>query len=149
MLDAARQRVIVILGPTAGGKSDLAMELARRLGGELVSADSMQVYRGMDIGTAKPTPSERAEVPHHAIDLVDAREEGFTVAKWLRIADDAVAGRRPGSTDPSTAGLVVNSSRELWGAWQRADSPERWQQATGEALDAMNRALAAALGSAA
>ena len=92
MLDAARQRVIVILGPTAGGKSDLAMELARRLGGELVSADSMQVYRGMDIGTAKPTPSERAEVPHHAIDLVDAREEGFTVAKWLRIADEAVAG---------------------------------------------------------
>ena len=64
-------------------------------------------------------------------------------------ADDAVAGRRPGSTDPSTAGLVVNSSRELWGAWQRADSRERWQQATGEALDAMNRALAAALGSAA
>jgi len=87
----ARHRVIVILGPTAGGKSDLAMELARRLGGELVSADSMQVYRGMDIGTAKPTPGERAEIAHHAIDLVDAREEGFTVAKWLRIADDAVA----------------------------------------------------------
>jgi tRNA dimethylallyltransferase len=85
------RRVIVILGPTAGGKSDLAMELARRLGGELVSADSMQVYRGMDIGTAKPTAAERAEVPHHAIDLVDATEEGFTVAKWLAVADQAIA----------------------------------------------------------
>jgi len=83
--------VIVILGPTAGGKSDLAMELARRLDGEIVSADSMQVYRGMDIGTAKPTPAERAEIPHHGIDLVDAREEGFTVARWLRAADEAIA----------------------------------------------------------
>ena len=83
-------RVIVILGPTAGGKSDLAMGLARQLGGELVSADSMQVYRGMDIGTAKPTAAERAEIPHHAIDLVDAGEEGFTVAQWLVIADAAV-----------------------------------------------------------
>jgi tRNA dimethylallyltransferase len=95
-----RPRVIVILGPTAGGKSDLALELARRLGGEIVSADSMQVYRGMDIGTAKPTAAEQAEIPHHAIDLVDATEEGFTVARWLAVADAAVAdilarGRMP------------------------------------------------------
>ena len=83
-------RVIVILGPTAGGKSDLAMGLARQLRGELVSADSMQVYRGMDIGTAKPTAAERSEISHHAIDLVDAGEEGFTVAQWLVIADAAV-----------------------------------------------------------
>ncbi|MDI9404626.1 MAG: tRNA (adenosine(37)-N6)-dimethylallyltransferase MiaA [Limnohabitans sp.] len=83
--------VVVILGPTAGGKSDLAMELARRIGGELVSADSMQVYRGMDIGTAKPTPAERAEIVHHAIDQVDASEDGFTVARWLDIADRAIA----------------------------------------------------------
>ena len=90
MHESARQRVIVILGPTAGGKSDLAMELARRLGGELVSADSMQVYRGMDIGTAKPTKAERAEIRHHGIDLVDASEEGFTVARWLKLADAAI-----------------------------------------------------------
>jgi tRNA dimethylallyltransferase len=51
----------------------------------------MQVYRGMDIGTAKPTAAERAEIRHHAIDLVDATEEGFTVARWLRVADDAIA----------------------------------------------------------
>ena len=87
---AARARVIVVLGPTAGGKSDLAMELARRYGGELVSADSMQVYRGMDIGTAKPTAQERAEIRHHAIDLVDAHEEGFTVAKWLAVAEQTI-----------------------------------------------------------
>ena len=87
----AARRVIVVLGPTAGGKSDLAMELSRRFGGEIVSADSMQVYRGMDIGTAKPTAAERAEVPHHCLDLVDASEEGFTVARWLACADDAVA----------------------------------------------------------
>jgi tRNA dimethylallyltransferase len=87
----AARRVVVILGPTAGGKSDLAMELARRLDGELVSADSMQVYRGMDIGTAKPSHAERAEIPHHCIDLVDAQEEGFTVARWLSAADRSVA----------------------------------------------------------
>lgn len=90
MHESARQRVIVILGPTAGGKSDLAMELARRLGGELVSADSMQVYRGMDIGTAKPTKAEQAAIRHHGIDLVDASEEGFTVARWLKVADAAI-----------------------------------------------------------
>jgi tRNA dimethylallyltransferase len=90
-LAEAVRRVIVVLGPTAGGKSDLAMELARRFGGEIVSADSMQVYRGMDIGTAKPTAAERADVPHHCLDLVDADEEGFTVARWLLAADAAVA----------------------------------------------------------
>ena len=93
LLPAARAsgRVIVLLGPTAGGKSDLAMELARRLGGELISADSMQIYRGMDIGTAKPTASERAEISHHALDLVDATEDGFTVASWLALADQTVS----------------------------------------------------------
>jgi len=100
----AARRVIVVLGPTAGGKSDLAMELARRFGGEIVGADSMQVYRGMDIGTAKPTAAERAEVPHHCIDLVDAQEEGFTVARWLRCADEAVAGIRRRGCVPIVVG---------------------------------------------
>ncbi len=64
-------RVIAIVGCTASGKSALAMEMCRRHGGELVSMDSMQIYRGMDIGTAKPTPDEQAEVRHHMIDVVD------------------------------------------------------------------------------
>lgn len=104
MPERPTSRVIVILGPTAGGKSDLAMELARRLGGEIVSADSMQVYRGMNIGTAKPTDAERAEVPHHGLDLVDATEEGFTVARWLRVADDAVADIRARGRIPIVVG---------------------------------------------
>ena len=75
-----------LVGATASGKSALALELARRdPTWELVSVDSMQVYRGMDIGTAKPTVAQRAEVPHHLIDLLDPWEDG-TVA-WFTPAD--------------------------------------------------------------
>jgi tRNA dimethylallyltransferase len=87
---AAAQNLLVVLGPTASGKSDLALELARRTGAELLSMDSMQVYRGMDIGTAKPTPAERAAVPHHLIDVVDPSEE-FTVARFVELADAIIA----------------------------------------------------------
>jgi len=64
-------KAVFLLGPTASGKSALAMEIARRIPAEIVSVDSAQVYRGMDVGTAKPTPAERAEVPHHLVDVVD------------------------------------------------------------------------------
>src|SRR5690606_13749910 len=67
-------RVIAVVGPTAAGKSDLGVSLARRLGGEVVNADSMQLYRGMDIGTAKLTPEERQGVPHHLLDIWDVTE---------------------------------------------------------------------------
>jgi tRNA dimethylallyltransferase len=90
--------ILVILGPTASGKSALADELARRHGAEILSVDSMQVYRGMDIGTAKPTPAERARVVHHLIDVVDPNEP-FTVARFVELADaviaDAAARRVP------------------------------------------------------
>ena len=66
--------VLAVVGPTASGKSALALALAERFGGEIVSCDSMQVYRGMDIGTAKPTDAERARVPHHLIDILDPDE---------------------------------------------------------------------------
>jgi tRNA dimethylallyltransferase len=82
--------ILVILGPTASGKSALAMEIAKRTGGQLLSVDSMQVYRGMDIGTAKPTPMERAQVPHHLIDVVDPNEL-FTVARFVEMADQTIA----------------------------------------------------------
>ncbi|HEY3140995.1 MAG TPA: isopentenyl transferase family protein, partial [Acidimicrobiales bacterium] len=82
---------LALVGTTASGKSALALALARRDPAiELVSVDSMQVYRGMDIGTAKPTAVERAEVPHHLIDLVDPWER-FTVAEFQRSFRDAVA----------------------------------------------------------
>ncbi|HET9442036.1 MAG TPA: isopentenyl transferase family protein, partial [Acidimicrobiales bacterium] len=84
---------LAVLGPTATGKSALALELARacRPDVELVSADSMQVYRGMDVGTAKPTPAQRAEIPHHVLDLADPDEE-FSVARFQQAVTGAVAG---------------------------------------------------------
>ncbi|MGH9185059.1 MAG: tRNA (adenosine(37)-N6)-dimethylallyltransferase MiaA [Acidimicrobiales bacterium] len=92
-------RHVALLGTTASGKSSLALEVARRNADiEIVSVDSMQVYRGMDIGTAKPSPAERAEVPHHLIDLADPAEE-FTVARFQgafreAMADIEARGRR-------------------------------------------------------
>jgi tRNA dimethylallyltransferase len=91
--------VLALVGPTAAGKTALALELADRLGAEVVSADAMLVYRGMDIGTAKPTAEERARVPHHLVDLVDPAEE-FSVARFQPLARGAIAGvldrgRRP------------------------------------------------------
>ncbi|WP_371576420.1 tRNA (adenosine(37)-N6)-dimethylallyltransferase MiaA [Streptomyces sp. NBC_01314] len=78
-------RVIAVVGPTAAGKSDLGVFLARRLGGEVVNADSMQLYRGMDIGTAKLTPGERDGVPHHLLDIWDVTAAA-SVAEYQRLA---------------------------------------------------------------
>jgi tRNA dimethylallyltransferase len=83
-------RIAVIAGPTASGKTALAVALARRLGGEIVNADSQQVYRGLDVGTAKPTPEERAAAPHHLLDLVEPGE-GMDAARFVALADAAVA----------------------------------------------------------
>jgi len=82
-------RTIVIAGPTASGKSEVALLLAERLGGEIVSVDSMQVYRGMDIGTAKPSNEERARVPHHLIDVVDVTQS-FDAAQFATLAWRAI-----------------------------------------------------------
>ena len=82
--------VIFILGPTASGKSRLAMEVARKTGAEICSVDAFQVYRGLDIGTAKPSAMARQEIPHHLLDLVDP-EEGFTAADYLRKAGTVMA----------------------------------------------------------
>jgi tRNA dimethylallyltransferase len=80
---------IFIAGPTAVGKSEIALLLAKKIGGEIISADSMQVYRGLDIGTAKPSPAERARVPHHLIDICDLMEN-FDAAQFIRLAQKAV-----------------------------------------------------------
>ena len=87
--------ILVICGPTASGKTALAVELALLLGGEVVSADSMQIYRGMDIGTAKPTPEEMRGVPHHMLDVADPAED-YSVARYVRAAYGPVAGASPG-----------------------------------------------------
>ena len=80
-----RKKVLVITGPTATGKTALSVLLAKRLDGEIISADSMQVYRGMDVGTAKVTPAEMQGVPHHLIDVA-APSENYSVARWVDAA---------------------------------------------------------------
>ena len=82
--------LLAIVGPTAAGKTALAIELARRLGGEIVSADSRQVYRYMNIGTAKPTPAECAAVPHHLVDVVDP-DADFSLGLYQELATAAIA----------------------------------------------------------
>lgn len=84
MTDMAK-KLIVVAGPTASGKTALAIALARELGGEVVSADSMQIYRGMDIGTAKASPEERAAAAHHMLDVA-APEEEYSVARYVEEA---------------------------------------------------------------
>jgi tRNA dimethylallyltransferase len=83
------KELFIIVGPTAVGKTEIALALAEETGAEIISADSMQVYRGMDIGTAKPTPDERARVPHHLIDVADPKEE-FSAGRFVQLADEAI-----------------------------------------------------------
>ncbi len=123
------RRPLAIVGPTASGKSSLAMALARRLGDiELVSVDSMQVYRGMDIGTAKPTTAEQAEVPHHLLDLLDPDEES-SVSWFQAEATAALAGIAERGADA----ILVGGS----GLYHRAvidafEIPGRWPEIAAE-----------------
>ena len=103
--------LVAVVGPTASGKTKLAVEIALRFGGEVVSADSMQVYRRMDIGTAKPTPEEMRGVPHHMIDVADPWES-FSVAGYVQMARNAVADIHARGKLPVVAGgtgLYVDS----------------------------------------
>lgn len=84
------QAPVLIVGPTAAGKTDVAVLLAKRIGAEIVNADSVQVYRGLDVGSAKPSPADRASVPFHLLDVADPCEQ-FTVADWLERAEDSLA----------------------------------------------------------
>lgn len=85
--------LLVLVGPTAAGKSCLAFALAESVGGEIVVADSMQVYRGLDIGTGKPSADERCRIPHHLLDLVDP-DQPFTAADYARLAAAAITDIR-------------------------------------------------------
>ena len=84
-----KQRLIAVAGPTASGKTSLAIALAKHWNGEVISADSMQVYRGMDIGTAKVTTEEMQGVPHHLIDILDPKEE-WNVMRFRQMAEEAI-----------------------------------------------------------
>ena len=95
--------VVAVVGPTATGKTALAVELARRLGGEVVNADSMQLYRGMDIGTAKPAEAERGGVPHHLLDLWHVRQPA-SVAEYRDVARAEIDRLRTAGTVPLLVG---------------------------------------------
>ncbi|MBI1280188.1 MAG: tRNA (adenosine(37)-N6)-dimethylallyltransferase MiaA [Anaerolineaceae bacterium] len=85
----AGKPLLIILGPTAVGKTGLAIEAAKQIGGEIISADSRQIYRKMDIGTAKPTPAQQAMVPHHLIDVVEPNEN-LSLADYQKLARSAI-----------------------------------------------------------
>jgi tRNA dimethylallyltransferase len=107
----APARLVAVVGPTATGKSALAAEIAERVDGEIVNADSMQLYRGMDIGTAKPTPAERATRPHHLYDVLDVTETA-TVAAYRQAADaviDDVSARDRAPVLVGGSGLYVRA----------------------------------------
>ena len=102
---SGRPRVLAIVGPTAVGKTALALDLAETLGGEIVSADSIQVFRGMDIGSAKPTPEERERVPHFGIDVAEP-DEPFSAGRYAALAADAIESIRGRGRIP----LIVGGS---------------------------------------
>ena len=96
-------QTIVILGPTGSGKTGVAIEVAKKIGGEIISADSRAIYKGMDIGTAKPTLAEMDGVQHWGIDLVNPGER-FTVADWKKYAEDKIAEIRARGKVPIVVG---------------------------------------------
>jgi len=95
--------LIVITGPTACGKTPTAVALAKKINGEIVSADSMQIYRDMDIGTAKPTMAERGEIPHHMLDIADPKKD-FSVAIFQQMAREAIENIHSRGKVPILAG---------------------------------------------
>lgn len=135
------RRLLVLSGPTASGKTGAAMALGRLLPLEIVSADSMQVYRGMDIGTAKPTPAEQREVPHHLIDVADP-DESYSAGRFVDDAVEAIRNIRSRGRFPILVGGTGMYLRALIRGLDplpsdpriREDLRERWEKEGGEAL---------------
>ncbi len=97
---------VLLMGPTATGKSEIAQGLARRVGGEIVSVDSCAIYRGLDIGTAKPSPAVRAQIPHHLVDIREPHEQ-YSVGDFFRDASGKVAEIRGRGNVPVLAGGTI------------------------------------------
>jgi tRNA dimethylallyltransferase len=136
-------KILVVSGPTASGKTELALRLGLALPLEIVGADSLQVYRGMDIGTAKPSPAERRLVPHHLVDVADPLEE-YNAGRYVREAEEAVAGIRRRGRFPLVVGGTGMYIRALLkgldplpsDAAVRAVLARRWEEEGGAALHA-------------
>ncbi len=112
-----RLPLVVIIGPTAVGKTDFAIQLAGRLGGEIVSADSRLLYRGMDIGTAKPTPDQRKQVPHHLVDVADP-DQIWSLTLFQRTALDSINDIHSRQRVPFLVGGTGQYIRAIVDAWQ-------------------------------
>jgi tRNA dimethylallyltransferase len=123
---ARRIPLVVVLGPTAVGKTALSLQIAEAVTGEIVSADSRLIYRGMDIGTAKPTLAERAKIPHHLIDVVTPAEV-FTLAEYQRSAYEAIEDMANRGKIP----LLVGGSGQYIGCvvegWNIPEIPPDWR----------------------
>ena len=115
--------VIHLAGPTAAGKSAVAMALAERIGGEIVSVDSMQVYRGLDIGSAKPTAGEQARVPHHLIDIRDL-DESFDAAQFVELAPKAIEEIQSRGRAPILCGGTGLYFKALFGGLGASPTPD-------------------------
>ncbi|MEL6543690.1 MAG: tRNA (adenosine(37)-N6)-dimethylallyltransferase MiaA [Myxococcota bacterium] len=102
-MDSTPDPLLAIVGATASGKSELALQIAERAGGEIVSCDSVQLYRGFDIGSAKPGPSQRARTPHHLVDVIDWHED-FDAQRYVERADHAVETIRAAGKTPVLCG---------------------------------------------
>lgn len=133
-----RPKIAVVVGPTASGKTAAAVELAKRLDGEVISADSMQIYRHMTIGTAKPLPEEMEGIPHHLIDCVDPDQE-YSVACFKDDALSCIEDIRARGKQPVIAGgtgLYVNGLTLPWG-FREKDSDEAVRRTLEEEAAAM------------
>jgi tRNA dimethylallyltransferase len=138
---------VLLIGPTAAGKSAVALALAQRFGGEIVSADSAQVYRGMDIGTAKPDAATRARIPHHLLDLMEPTD-AYSAARFRSDATAAIDAIRARGRMPIVAGgtmLYIKALREGLSSLPAADAAIRAELEARAARDgwpAMHAALA-------
>ncbi len=140
-MTGSRQKVVAVCGPTAVGKTSFAIEIAKKFNGEIVSCDSMQLYKFMDIGSAKPTPEEQAQAVHHLIDCIDPREP-FSAARYAELAKPCIAdigsrGKLPivaGGTGLYLDGILYDldfsrppedpKRREAWEAFARENGNE-------------------------
>lgn len=132
-----KQPLIILTGPTAVGKTALSIRLAKAIGGEIISADSMQVYRHMDIGSAKVTKEEMDGVPHHLIDVLEPEEE-FNVVVFKQMAAEALTASTAAETSPSWPAepdfisrlcCTTSTSRRTRRAARSAQSWKRWPAA--------------------